>query len=66
MKIAKCATPSFRLRLEDGGYVFMSWHDYCGPTFFHDKNETRVVEEWWDNQLICDILGWFLERGNRA
>lgn len=24
----------YRLRLNDGRYIYMTWHPYCGPTFF--------------------------------
>ena len=56
----------YRLRLSKGGYVFMSWHDYCGPTFYLDKAERREVEDWWFNTEICRALDWFTGRGNKA
>lgn len=56
----------YRLRLADGTCVFMTWHHYCGPDFFHDKREERPVEDWWDNKLICDQLDWFCNRGHVA
>ncbi len=43
-----CTYPTYRLRLEDGTCVFMSWHDYCGPEFYRDKNERRWIDEWWE------------------
>jgi hypothetical protein len=61
-----CISPFFRLRLADGGYVYMSWHNYCGPTFFHDKHENRMIDDWWENPLICKALDWFTGRGNKA
>jgi len=65
-KTIVCYSPSFRLRLSDGGYVYMGWHNYCGPTFYHDKLENREIEGWWENPLICKALNWFQDRGNRA
>ena len=56
----------YRLRLADGTCVFMEWHQYCGPVFYHDKNEKRPIENWWDNELICDQLDWFCNRGKMA
>lgn len=59
-------SPFYRLRLEDGTCVFMDWHHYCGPTFFRDKWERRVIDNWWENELICKALNWFQNRGNKA
>ena len=56
----------FRLRLSDGGYVYMSWHDYCGPEFYKDKLALRTIDDWWENPYIVEALNWFIERGNRA
>ena len=61
-----CTSPWFRLRLDDGRHVFMDWHHYCGPTFYRDKNQNRVIDEWWEDPLICKALDWFTLRGNRA
>lgn len=61
-----CVSPFYRLRLEDGGYVYMDWHSYCGPTFYKDKNESRVIDNWWDNPMICKALDWFVARGKKA
>nr|DAM64888.1 MAG TPA: hypothetical protein [Caudoviricetes sp.] len=57
---------TFRLRLEDGTCVFMSWHHYCGPDFYRDKAGRRCIDEWWENPLIVKALDWFVGRGNRA
>ena len=56
----------YRLRLSDGTCVFMLWHDHCGPEFFCDRYEKRPIESWWDNELICDQLKWFCDRGKVA
>ena len=26
-----------------GSSVYMDWHEYCGPTFFRDKNCNSVI-----------------------
>lgn len=61
-----CFNPTFRLRLGDGRYVFMDWHRYCGPNFFYDRDLNRIVQSWWEDELICKALDWFIERGERA
>jgi len=61
-----CGSPSFRLRTNDGRYIFMSWHSYLGPTFYHDRNEQREIEEWYKDTAICRALDWFTSRGNKA
>ena len=57
---------SFRLSLADGTRVYMAWHNYLGPIFFKDRDQNREIVEWFDNELICDALDWFIERGRRA
>lgn len=57
---------NYRLRLADGTCVYMDWHDYCGPTFFKDRDGERMIEDWWENQLIVDALDWFTGRGHKA
>jgi len=61
-----CFSPEYRLRLNDGGYVFMYWHSYCGPIFYKDRLMLREIEEWYENKLICDALDWFIGRGEVA
>lgn len=57
---------SKRLRLLDGSYVFMEWHSYAGPIFFKDKENTREIENWWDNELLAKAQEWFVNRGKKA
>lgn len=61
-----CHNPFYRLPLADGRRVFMEWHSYLGPTFFHDRMYSREVKDWWENDLIMDALDWFIQRGNKA
>lgn len=56
----------YRLRLNDGRYIFMTWHPYCGPTFFRDKYESRWIEYWYEDKQICDAVEWFVNRGKKA
>ncbi len=61
-----CWSPTYRLRLEDGRYVFMDWHKWCGPTFYRDRDLYREIEEWWNDTAICKALEWFQKRGEKA
>lgn len=61
-----CISPFYRLLLSDGRRVFMEWHSYLGPTFFHDRAMNRVHETWYEDPLICKALDWFTGRGCRA
>ena len=55
-----------RLRLSDGGYVYMDWHSYLGPTFYKDRAAMRELEEWYEDDNIVSALTWFVERGNKS
>ncbi len=61
-----CFTRSFRIRLEDGRYIFMDWHRFCGPTFYADRAMNRLIDDWWDDPSICKALDWFTGRGFKA
>lgn len=61
-----CVSPDFRLRLDDGRHVFMTWHHYCGPNFYHDRSLCREILDWWEDKSICAALDWFQGRGNMA
>lgn len=56
----------YKLPLADGRRVFMEWHRFLGPTLFHDRNRHREIENWFEDQQICDAVQWFQNRGNRA
>ncbi|MET4696687.1 hypothetical protein [Endozoicomonas lisbonensis] len=58
--------PFYRLPLADGRRVFMEWHSYLGPTFYHDRHRRREIDDWWEDELINEALEWFQNRGNRA
>lgn len=61
-----CVQPFYRLPLADGRRIFMDWHSFCGPTFYHDKNANRPIADWWESPMICQALDWFQQRGNKA
>jgi len=62
-----CRTSGFvRLRLADATCVFMEFHDYLGPMFFRDKNFTREIVDWYENENIINAFEWFQKRGNRT
>lgn len=56
----------YRLRLLDGRYIFMEWHNYLGPIFFKDRAGTIEVESWWEDELLCEACNWFHRRGCKA
>lgn len=59
--------PTYRLRLDDGTYVFMVFHRVMGVMgFYRDKAERREITDWFNNPLICKAFDWFCNRGNRA
>lgn len=59
-------TEAYKLRLDNGVHVFMDWHEWCGPTFYRDKQQRRVIDEWYEDELIVKALDWFVARGYRA
>ena len=61
-----CFTPWHRLRLSDGRYVFMDYHHYLGPTFYRDRLQRRSIEDWYEDNFICDALDWFCKRGCKS
>lgn len=61
-----CVSPFYRLRLADGRCVFMEWHSFCGPTFYRDRNCRRMIEDWYEDTLICDAIDWFVKREYKA
>ena len=61
-----CLVPFFRIRLLDGSYVFMEFHSYAGPVFYKDKLGARMIENWWDNELLIKACDWFVARGKKA
>ena len=61
-----CYSPSYRLRLLDGRYVYMDWHSHLGPSFFRDRALARPMDGWWDDDMMCAAAAWFANRGCRA
>jgi hypothetical protein len=61
-----CVSPLYRLRLLDGRYIYMAWHRYLGPTFYRDRLEQRMLDDWWQDALICRAVEWFQNRGCMA
>lgn len=61
-------TPLVRLRTPDGGYVYMEWQNYCGPTFYRDRAGVRELPMDDAEELIpiWDALEWWISRGKRG
>lgn len=64
--ICSFSSPVKRLRLEDGSYIFMEWHNYAGPIFFKDKKCTKEIEDWYENPLLIQVSNWFIKRGKKC
>lgn len=58
--------PVYRFPLANGDRVYMAWHHYFGPAFYRDKLLTRFIDDWHENDQICDALDWFIKRGKLA
>lgn len=56
----------YRLRLSDGRHVYMEWHKVLGPTLYRDRLCSREIEDWWEDDAICDAIVWFQKRGHKA
>ena len=61
-----CVVHYCRLRLQDGRYIYMEYHNYLGPQFYLDRNASRSVDDWWDDPYIVEALEWFESRGKKA
>lgn len=55
-----------RLRTDTGRYIYMEWHHYFGPFFFHDKQCSREFESWWEYEDICASYEWWMHRGYKG
>lgn len=58
--------PHYRLRLDDGGYVYMEFAYFGGPRFYRDRNLTREIEDWWEDPRLVKACEWFCARGHKA
>ena len=61
-----CYNKSYRLRLLDGRYIYMEWHNYFGPTFYYDKWSNSMTDDWWEDDNICYAIEWFSGRGKKT
>ncbi|HET8687108.1 MAG TPA: hypothetical protein VFM18_10665 [Methanosarcina sp.] len=43
-------------------YVWMEWHNYCGPSFYWDRNCTKMYDPVDENDPIWDAFGKWLEK----
>lgn len=61
--------PLVRLRTSDGGYLYLEWHEYLGPTFYRDRQRTRelsvtgLVDE---DDPAWAAFDWWHSRGKRG
>ena len=61
-----CVSHAYRLRLLDGRRVYMEWHRYLGPFFYHDRYLNRPIDDWFEDEAMCHAVDWFQDRGNKA
>jgi len=59
-------TNHYKLRISDGRRVFIEWHEHCGPVVYVDKAMNRELENWWEDNLVCSAINWFVGRGCKA
>jgi hypothetical protein len=60
-----CCTPWGRLKLGNR-YVWVDFHEYCGPSFYTDAAETKVYEPADENDPIWPLFGKWLEKYRAA
>ena len=39
-----------------GRGVWMEWHHYLGPTFFHDKNCQKPMDDWYEHPRVVALF----------
>lgn len=58
--------PAQKLRCSDGRHVWVEWHDYMGPTVWHDRHCERPHHDWPDDRPVAEAMDWFIGRGRIA
>ena len=39
-----------------GRGVWMEWHSYLGPTFFHDKDCRKPMDDWFERPRVVALF----------
>jgi hypothetical protein len=60
-----CVNPWGRLKL-GSRYVWVDFHEYCGPSFYWDAAETEVYEPADEHDPIWPLFGKWLKKYRAA
>jgi hypothetical protein len=60
-----CISPWGRLKLGNR-YVWVDFHEYCGPSFYTDAAMSKVYEPADENDPIWPLFGKWLEKYRAA
>lgn len=59
-----CSGKNIRIRTRCGRYFFVqTWH-MLSPEVYFDRNMTRPVNKWYNDDDICSSINWLTNRGN--
>ena len=39
-----------------GRGIWMGWHNYFGPTFYCDRDCTKLIEDWWEKPRVLEAF----------
>ena len=56
-----CTSPHGRLHVGNR-YIIVNFHEYCGPTFFTDRDMSKVYEPKDENDPVWDAFGKWHEK----
>lgn len=60
-----CSSPWGRLKVGNK-YVWVDYHTYCGPSFFHDANQSRLYDPVDENDPVWPVFSAWLEKFEAA
>lgn len=60
-----CTNPWGRLHVGNR-YIYVDFHEYCGPAFFTDRNWTQIYEPGDENDPVWAEFGKWLKKHQAA
>ena len=52
-----------RIRTADGRYYYLQTHPYLGaPDVYRDRDCTREVVDWYNDEGIGDAVNWWMDK----
>lgn len=60
-----CVSPSARLKVGNR-YVWMDFHEYCGPSFWRDSAMSKVYDPADENDPVWDAFDVWLKKYRAA